>query len=205
MEMGCSPKQASAKIKLGHLGSNTDSTRQATVLSPQHRRDSGSRELWTARGPISCLSKLGGYLAQGHSGTPTAQLLRQPNRFCISLGTALAPLAFAGRLPLAIARSLELGDDGSLIELGDGAKHLPHQNRCRGILQEERRWGELGRRPGLSGSHALQDSEVAGEPVGAFNDDSAHRLAGDTLEHGSEPGARRDPESLLGHLFLWRN
>jgi hypothetical protein len=114
-----------------------------------------------------------------------------------TLGTAsqaicLAPPAFArGRL-LAISSRLELGDQARFLELGNRAEHLAHQHRRWCVFDEE--IGSRGRDQG--DAKRLQEivagklhREIASEPVRAFNEDAAHAVACDAVEHGLEARA----------------
>jgi len=121
MEMGRYPKQANAKIKSGYLGANMDS--DPLPLSPEHRSDSGSMA-----GPSGVRYPASASRADiWRRERRWPQFPGHPNHFGFGLSIALAPLAFTGRLPLAIAHGLELSHDGGLTELSDGAANLTHR------------------------------------------------------------------------------
>jgi hypothetical protein len=56
-------------------------------------------------------------------------LLGLGDQLWITLGVGLAAFALACLFPLAVARRLELGNGGCLVELSDGAEYLADQNR----------------------------------------------------------------------------
>ena len=71
-------------------------------------------------------------------GQPTPiELLRQHHDLGALLLMRLAAFGPASRCALAVAGSLQLGNQRGFFELGDCTEHLPHQHRGRGVRQKE--------------------------------------------------------------------
>src|SRR5208282_6247357 len=72
-------------------------------------------------------------------GLFASERLRQPDDVRSRLGMTLTPLDLLSCCDaLAPARGRELGDEGRLLELGDGAEDLAHKGRGWGVLDEVR-------------------------------------------------------------------
>jgi hypothetical protein len=95
---------------------------------------------------------------------------------------------------LAVARPAQLGHRRRLVELGDRAQHLAHQLGGRFVVEEA--IGAIGGNkvdaelPELNEPNLLHD-EVAREPIGSLDDDSADDVALDPLEKAAAPWCGR--------------
>ena len=133
-------------------------------------------------------------LPQGHPGAVIAELLGHLDHFGLRLGIALRPshLPVASRLRSRAALSL-----ATMVALSNWAM-APSTRRTRTAVAGVSSRKKSGALAGKSQyAQVLQvvvpcklHSEVAGEPVGTFNDDGPDTVAGDTVEHGSEARAR---------------
>ena len=130
----------------------------------------------------------------GRSGAPG--LGEGHSRRGASPGGLLQAAALAGLLLLAVARRLELGHQGRLLELGDAAQHPADQHRGRGVLEEVLRAQDAAIRvmPRAFREVVAEQllNEVAGEAIGTLDDDGARAVAQEPLEHLRE---RRPPGS----------
>src|SRR5215831_586322 len=157
-------------------------------LSLEHAVDVRGGERLAVGGEVAGQRHLRGDGLEGHA--LLAQRESVVDDFRAALGNGRAAAELAGTL----AGGLELGDQRGLFELGDGTENLAHHHRGRGFLDEEARCGGGDERDaeGLEVIVADQlDGEVAGEAVGALDQDHAHAIAGDVVEHLGEAGTLR--------------
>src|SRR5262249_44534600 len=109
------------------------------------------------------------------------------------LGMCLSSLASPGLSAHALASTAQLGHRHRLVELGDGAQHLPDQLGGGRVVEES--IGAVGSNQvdaALTQScvaHLLHH-QIAREAVGGLDDNCADTVALDPLKHGGETGAR---------------
>jgi hypothetical protein len=92
---------------------------------------------------------------------------------------------------LALARCLELGDRHGAVELADGAENLAHEHGGWRVGKERIRRGcrHEGNAESLKeGVPSLLHHEVAGETVGALDNDGPYAVASDQAQHVGEAG-----------------
>jgi hypothetical protein len=104
--------------------------------------------------------------------------------FAAAEAAAFAALTFAVRDALALPSGCKLGDEPSLLELRDGPQDLANQNGGRGVLKEERRGGCGNEGNPLRLQHVVAGElhhEIAGEPIGALDNDSPRAIGQQAL------------------------
>lgn len=112
-----------------------------------------------------------------------------------TLDAMLAAFGFAGLAALPIAGTLELRDERSLLELSDGAEHLPGEGGGRSVVDEAARAVGRDQLDALIAKQPVAgflDDQVTGKAVGGFDDDRPDTVRGDPLQGGREARPRVD-------------